>query len=333
MLRKIILLLIVLLFIGCDRDNNKRSFSFIALNTTCFITVYNSPDADLNRVESIVKSIDKKMSRYNNTSDIYKINRLAGSGYYNPDKEVLEVLKMGLKYSYLSDGYFDITIGPLVDLWNINNMSKVPNKALVEEARKLVNYENIVIDNSGVMLKKMGMSIDLGAIAKGYASDRVKDYLIKAGVKSALINLGGNVSVIGDKPDGSKWNIGIQHPREVRGEYIGVLPLRDLSFISSGDYERYFFQDGKRYHHIFNSKTGYPKNGEIISSSIVTKSAINGDALSTVTFGMSIKEVKKLREKIEFQGVFITKDKRIYITPGLKSIFTLKDNRYRLIYD
>ncbi|OQY37721.1 MAG: hypothetical protein B6229_07780 [Spirochaetaceae bacterium 4572_7] len=146
------------------------------------------------------------------------------------------------------------------------------------KAKALVSYGDILIDDSNkVMLKRSGMELDLGGIAKGYASSKVKEYLVELGVESAIINLGGNIDLIGSKPKGVGWRVGIQHPREDRGKYIGILELNDKSLVSSGDYERFFIEDGIRYHHILDVKSGFPRNGEIISASIIGSSSIEGE--------------------------------------------------------
>ena len=273
------------------------------------------------------------MSLHKKNSDVSRINILSGGDFYTPSSETLYVIKEGLKFSEMSNGKFDLTIGPLVSLWGIGNKDFVPEIGKIKDALDRVDYAKLVISGSGVKLLNTGMALDLGGIAKGYSSDRVREYLLSLGVKSALINLGGNIDVIGNKPDGSLWNIGIQHPRKKRGEYIGVIPISNSSFVSSGDYERFFIKDGVRYHHILDTKTGYPRVGEVISSSITSTKGIYGDAISTITFGLTIEEIKELGRKIEFEGVFVTEDFRVYVTKNLRDKFTLNDDRYRLIYD
>lgn len=362
MLRKILLVLTLSVLLGCSGKVERESLSFMALNTTCSVTIFNSPGIDISEVEEIVLSVENKMSRFPristdlllisnisdienleplrdrfngdyNTSDIVMINSRPEGEFYTPDSETLEVVKEGIKYSILSNGAFDITIGPLADLWAIGKRDTIPHKSDILNKLEHVDYRDIEIVGDSIRLKREEMSLDLGGIAKGYAADKVREHLTLQGVNSALINLGGNIYVIGSKQDGSSWNIGIQHPREQRGEFIGVLKLKNSSLISSGDYERFFMEDGVRYHHILDTKTGYPKSGEVISSSIVSEDAVLGDALSTITFGESIFYIKELRKKIDFEGVFVTRDKSIYVTEKLKDIFTLNDNRYRLIYD
>lgn len=318
--------------ISCTNIKDKQVHTFLGLNTTNSITVFNEPEVDLLMTEKIVLEIDSLMSSHLTTSDISKINNLAGKDYYKPDPKTLEVIKEGIKYGSISNGDFDVTIGPLVKLWNIGETTTIPDTDKINTALDFVNFKNILInDNGEVKLTSEFMAIDLGGIAKGYASNEVKKYLLSIGVKSAIINLGGNIDVIGLKANGSLWNLGIQHPRKSRGEYIGILKAENKSFITSGDYERYSDINGVRYHHILSTKDGFPKNGEIISSSILSENSIMGDALSTITFAKSIDELKKFREDFSFEGVFITNNNGVYVTPGLKELFTLKDETYKII--
>ncbi len=331
LLRKIVIILILLTVIGCDNIKEKQTFSFLALNTTCTISILNSPVIDMNIIKDLIDHIENLMSSHIVSSDISQINKLAGVDFYKPDSKTLDIIREGIKYGDLSNGDFDISIGPLVSLWDINNQSRVVPDNEISSILHLIDYKKIIIKNNSVKLSSPGMALDLGGIAKGYAASVVKEFLINNGVTSAIINLGGNIDLIGTKPDGSLWNIGIQHPRKERGQYIGILSVNDSSLVSSGDYERFFIKDGIRYHHILNSDNGFPKNGDIISSSILVDDSVKGDALSTITFGQSISEIEKLRDKIKFEGIFITRDKSIYLTSGVKEIFTLKDETYKIL--
>lgn len=332
MLRNSVILLFSFLLIGCSNVLKKQEHSFFALNTTCFVTVYNSPEINLDEVEQAVLYIEKLMSSHDTESDVSVINN-SNNNFVSPGMETLYVINKGLMFSDISDGTFDITVGPLVKLWGIGTNIEKPKDSSITRLLPLVDYRKVEVMNGMVKLNEPGMSIDLGGIAKGYASDRVRKILLEKGVKHALINLGGNIDVIGTKPNGAKWKIGIQHPRDERGVYIGIIPLSDSAFVTSGDYERFFIDDEVRYHHILDSRTGYPKYGDIISASIITRSGMEGDALSTITFGTSVEEVKELKKIIQFEGVFVTRDKKIFLTEKLKDIFILTDDSYRLIYN
>ena len=176
-------------------------------------------------------------------------------------QDTYSVIEKAVQYSKLTDGALDATIEPIVKLWGIGtDKERVPSKNEIEEKLKLVNYKDIILDNknSTVQLKRTGQAIDLGAIAKGYTADEIKKVLLDNKISSALINLGGNVFAVGNKTDGTSWNIGIQNPLDTRGQYLGTISVTDKSVVTSGNYERFFIVDGKRYHHIFDPKTGYP---------------------------------------------------------------------------
>ncbi|MBN2619144.1 MAG: FAD:protein FMN transferase [Spirochaetales bacterium] len=331
LLRKIVLILPIILFLSCRGDNPRTDYSFLALNTTCTVSIFGNTEINKKEIEEIVNNIESLMSRHIVDSDVSKINSLSGKDFFTPDKSTLEVIKRGLFFSNFSEGKLDITIGPLVKLWNIGEAIEVPDLEYITKAISLVNYNLVNINDTGsVKLEKAGMLLDLGSIAKGYAADKVKEFLISKGVKSAIINLGGNINLIGSKPDGEYWKVGIQHPERERGEYIGILELKDQSFVTSGNYERYFEVNGIRYHHILSSKTGFPINGDIVSSSIVSNNSLDGDGMSTTTFGLDIPTAVKYVRKIGVQGVFITKD-TIYIPQEFSNSFHLKDSAYGLI--
>jgi thiamine biosynthesis lipoprotein len=232
----------------------------------------------------------------------------------------------------MSQGAFDPTIRPLVDLWGFGrNTQKVPSKDEIEEVLKLVNYKDICIDKvkMAVKLNKKNQSIDLGAIAKGFAADEIRDILIKNKIKSAIIDLGGNIFVIGNKENGNAWNIGIQDPLLTTGEYMGVISVSNKSIVTSGNYERFFIANGKKYHHIMDSRTGYPSENGIISATIISDNSIDGDALTTCAYVMGLDIGYELIEKFDgVDGIFITEDKKVITTTGVKDNFTLVNKEF-----
>lgn len=269
-----------------------------------------------------ISDIESKMSVNIETSEISKLNGKSGVSGEKLSSDTYSVIKKAVQYSKLTEGALDITIEPIVKLWGIGTeKERVPTKNEILEKLKLVNYKDILLDekNSTVQLRRTGQAIDLGAIAKGYTADEVKKILLENNISSALINLGGNVFAVGSKPDGTSWNIGIQNPLDTRGQYIGTISVTDKSVVTSGNYERYFIVDGKRYHHIFDTKTGYPSEAGLISTTIVSDKSIDGDALSTSTYIMGLAKGIKLIESIKgVEAIFITQDKKIYVTSGLK---------------
>lgn len=245
-------------------------------------------------------------------SDIYNLNKNGYKGV-NVSDDALYVIKKGIFYSEISNGSFDISIEPIVKLWDFKSGKKlIPDHSIIENNLKNVNYKDIEIEGNKVTFKKENMEIDLGAIAKGYIGDKIKEFLESKGVDNAVINLGGNIVCIGDK-DGKGFNVGIQKPFETRGESIDAINVNSKSVVSSGIYERYFEKDGKIYHHILNPRTGYPIENSLAQVTIVSDKSIDGDALSTVCFSQGIENGIKLIDSLEnVEAVFIDKDGQIY---------------------
>ncbi|MEG6611542.1 FAD:protein FMN transferase [Pseudoclostridium thermosuccinogenes] len=276
-----------------------------------------------------IKDADKQ-------SEIDKLNDMAGVGEVKLSRDSISVLGKAIEYAELSEGAFDVTIGPLANAWGIfTDNPRVPSKDEIDKLKSLVNYRDISINNadSSAYLARKGQIVDLGGIAKGYAGDVAVEILKAKGVKSALINLGGNVVALGSKPDGNPWSIGIQNPRAPTGEYIGIVKVRDKAVVSSGDYERFFEKDGVRYHHILDPRTGYPADSGLIATTIVADSSTDADALSTSVFVLGLEKGMQLVERLDgVDAIFITEDKKVYITEGLKESFTFKDESKEFTY-
>lgn len=284
-----------------------------------------------------IKEIENKMTINNSGGLINKLNDMSAehNGEWNVlDNETVYVLEKAKKYSELSGGAFDVTVGPLVKAWGIiSGNPRIPPADEINRLLKLVDYKSISIQGSSAKLILPGQIADLGGIAKGYAGDAVLDIYRKNGIKSAFVNLGGNVVALGKKPDGSTWKIGIQNPRAENGKYLGIVSVSDKAVVSSGDYERFFERDGKRYHHILDPKTGYPADSGLIATTIVCGLSVDADALSTASFVLGLERGMKLVESIgEVEAIFITKDKKLYTTKGLKDIFTFSDESKEFEY-
>lgn len=328
---------IILLLSGCSKINqnnnlNKEPYlakSSFLLNTVVTITIYDKQDASLiDNCFQLIQEYELIYSRTDPDSELYKLNQKTattlGNGYEISNK-MADLLKQGLYYSRLSKGTFDITISPITSLWDFTGITPVkPTDAAINDALPYVNYEFINLEGNTISFANDHVSIDLGAIAKGYIADRVKEYLISQGVESALINLGGNVQTIGCKPDGSPFIIGIQKPYADRNETIAVIEIDGLSVVSSGIYERFFTLDGVAYHHILNPKTGYPYDNGLISTTIISKESVDGDGLSTTCFALGLEEGLKLINSLpDIYAIFITDDYNIHYSEGLLDTFKL----------
>lgn len=319
---------------------NEKSCSktYYDLNTVSEITLFDvnedKGEQILNKCGKILLNIDNTMSKTRENSDIYNINKSAGLDFVKISNDTLSVIEESIYISKESNGVFDISIGNIVDLWGIGtNHAKVPTNKEIDELLPLVNYKNILIDkdNSSVKLSKKGMEIDLGGIAKGYAADQIYNYLEQQNIENAIINLGGNIFVLGEKSKNIPFSIGIQNPTTENGTSIGTIQVSNKSVVTSGIYERFLKRDNKIYHHIINPSTGYPFSNNISSVSIISSSSILGDALSTTAFGLGLEDGLKLIEDTkDVDAIFITKDKKIYLTSSIKNKFKLTDNSFTI---
>lgn len=346
----------MLLFTGCgnitDADtsttgNQPISISSIKLNTAVQITIYDSQDkALLNDCLALCDKYELIFSRTNEKSELYKLNHRkdVSDGDFSTDgqttpcpisgtadtwhisEDLAALLSEGLDITRESDGAFDIAIAPLTSLWDFTAEDpRVPDDAAIQKALPLCSSDGVTIDGQDITLPSDDIQFDVGAIAKGYIADRLKDFLMKKGVKSAIINLGGNVLCIGSKPDGTPFKIGIQKPFADRNETEAVMDITGKSVVSSGIYERYFKQDGKLYHHILNPQTGYPYDNGLISVTIISDQSVDGDALSTTCFALGLEDGLKFAEKKGVQAVFITEDYELHYTDGFRDEIRVTD--------
>lgn len=339
----ILILTIVILFsffmIITNKKEDSYSHTYYNLGTINEITLYNITKKDgdriLNKCESILRDIDNKMSSKITSSEISKINNNAGNDYVKVSDDTYYVIKESINFSTISNDTFDITVGPIIDLWSIGTEdAKVPTKKEVKDTLPLVNYKNILLNekNKSVKLAEKNMKIDLGGIAKGYAADKIYEYLKEENLNSALINLGGNIYVLGNKENNQPFSIGIQDPTKPRGNSIGNMKVSDKSFVTSGIYERYLEKDNKIYHHMLDPHTGYPFDNELSSVTIVSNKSIICDALSTTAFGLGVEKGMNLVESLDnVDAIFITKDKKVYLSSNLKNKFHLSDNNFTIV--
>lgn len=295
---------------GCFSKTLSRTF--FAADTVCTITLYDGNEDALNGAVELCNSLANKLNCKDESSEVGRLNKEKSAP--NPSFELLNIVASALYYCDKSDGAFDITVKPLSDLWDFKNET-LPSDAEITEALKKVNYRNLVIKNNAITLKN-NAEVDFGAIAKGFIANEINKFLTEKGVKSAVINLGGNITVIGKK-DGENYNIGIQKPFG-KGNAT-LISCNDTSVVTSGIYQRYFEKEGKIYHHLLNTKTGYPEQNGLYSVTIISKSATSADALSTLCFLKGLDEGMKLIENTKnVEAVFIDSNQRLHLSSGLK---------------
>lgn len=323
---------------GTETQTGTKSLSqqFYIYDTVVNIKIYGDTVSQQNMddIQQILERMDMEFSRTKEGGEVYNINLNAGKKAVAVSDETLDAVKKSIEYAKEMNGLFDPTIGPLVDLWKIGEGGEsVPPQAEIDKAKSLTNYKDVIIDEQAktVKLAKEGMVLDLGGIGKGYAADRIADYLKEKGLDSAMINLGGSSIIgLGTKPGGAQWNIGLQDPDQSRGTQLGTIKISNEVIDASGVYERYFMQDGVRYHHILDPRTGFPAQNGLKSVTIMSPNATDADALSTGVFLMGVEDGLKFLESLSEQaeGFFITDDNKIYATPGIRQRLILTDTTY-----
>ena len=327
------LCLILFLAPSCN-FNGKKMYreTRVDLYTVVSITVYADTEQQaataIENTFTELERLGKLFNFYSDHSEVSMINRSAGIQPVKVSKDTLEIIKKALYVSKSTDGAFDITIGPIVKLWDFEKQI-LPDEEAIKARLHLVNYRNVVIDElrSTVFLKEKGMEIDLGGIEKGYAADRAVEILKGNGITAGIIAVGGEVKPFGSKPDGSAWKVGIRNPdrNSRKDDVYAIVRLAGRAISTSGGYEKFFVKDGKTYHHILNPATGYPAY-ECQSVSIIAKDAPDG--FPTGIFVLGPKKGMEVIKKLGLDAVIIDKEGNVYVTDGIKKTleFTHKKN-------
>lgn len=307
----ILILVFAIIFVAAYvSDFGETSSTQFVLDTISTITVKGNNDKAVNRAFDRVREIEEHMSSFSKSSDL-------ATGVLNEDTAF--VIKKGIEYGDISNGVFDISVKPLARLWNIggDNLS-VPQKEEIEKALNFVDYKKIKIEDNKLILPE-GMAIELGGIAKGYAADEAKNILKSAGIDDGIINLGGNIIAIGKK------SVGIRNPLSQNdGDYFGIIRVQDCAVATSGGYERFFEQDGVVYHHIFDVKTGYPAETDILSATVICKDAIDADCWSTILFTVGLEKAEEYIEEYMLDAVIMDNEGQVHTYGDIE--FELNNN-------
>ncbi|MCT2534298.1 FAD:protein FMN transferase [Aquibacillus koreensis] len=337
-------ILTLIIMTGCGQaaeqttklTNNPYKETAFLMGTVVTIKVYDEDKEDVldlafDRMHALA---DQITSEEEAASEVDKINQNAGVEPVSVSEDLFTLIDKGKTYSAKAEGTFDISIGPLTSLWHIGFPdARKPEQTEIDKVLPLVDYKNIELneEEQSVFLKREGMKLDLGAIAKGFIADEIVQVLEENEVETAIIDLGGNIFVMGDHPEGKAWTVGIQNPFSARGETVGTVKVTNKSIVTSGIYERYLEQDGVKYHHILNSKDGYPIMNDIAGISIISEKSIDGDALSTSVFSKGIKEGMAYIEEFDgVEAVFVSNDKEVYLTSGLEQVFTITNDEFEI---
>lgn len=312
-------------------DVEKYTNADFAMDTVVSETLYTS-GADINTQigEKLREMETTLLSWTEENSQISQLNNADGKTMEVSDDLAADLEKIR-QLSQDSNGAFDPTLGKIIRLWDIAGENPhVPDQSEIDTLLPEVGYEKIQVDGNNVTLLD-GCTLDLGAVGKGMGCDLIMDYLrSQPDVSGMILNLGGSsVMTYGEKPDGSSWKVALTDPRDTEGDYLGAITLDANQFLStSGDYEKYFIEDGIRYHHILDPKTGYPVQNGLTSVTIVCDQGYLADGLSTACFVLGLDAAKPLLEKYDAEAVFVDEDKNVYVTSGLMDKFELMKDGY-----
>lgn len=330
--------LVLSLLCSCKPEEKSVSKTGFYFDTIITITLYGTDNEKyIESCFSLASDYERKFSNTIADSEISQINQSAGK-YVTVSDETVELLQDGISYGKLSNGKFDITIGKLTELWNFSEIAKnlktsdnetdssvLPDDQEIKNAVSHISYKSIKIKGNKVKLTDSSAKIDLGGIAKGYIADKMREYLTDQGITKGIISLGGNVMTLGPKSDGEFYSIGIQKPFAKTGTSLGTLKVKDASVVSSGIYERYYRVDDRLYHHILNTRTGYPVENNLYQVTIISKSSMDGDALSTTVFALGARDGMELVENTkDTEAIFVMEDGEIMQSSGIggEIIFT-----------
>jgi len=319
------------------RSVQNATVTDLTMGTVLTVQIYGK-DADetAGQVVDLVEKLDtEELSWRIPSSELAVMNEtLKNKTEVSVSDPMYEVLQKSLKLCEDSEGALDITIHPIIDLWGIETDSpKIPQDTEIQDRISHIGYTKLGFKDSsdGLYTDSTGMSIDLGALGKGIAADRVKQLLDSRNVKGAVVSIGGTILTYGHKQGGRPWQVGIRNPRGSMSDMLGVLSLKGTHVVStSGDYEQYFEENGIRYHHIFDPATGYPADSGLMSVTIVCEDGSCSDGLSTACFVSGLEDSMVLLELYGADAIFVTTDRQVYVTDGIQESFQLTDPSYTL---
>jgi FAD:protein FMN transferase len=277
------------IFWGCKKASYK-TIEGNAQGTTFRISYKDSYGLDLNTpIDSIFKAIDKSMSLWDSTSLITKINN--NESYNEIDNDFLKVFEASRRISLETDGYFDVTVGPLVKAWGFSFKKGLPepSSSQIDSLKNIIGFEKISVKEGKVVKTQPNIQIDFNAIAQGYTVDLIGDYLSGLGIENWLVEVGGEIKARGLNSEGKDWKVGIEKPQDERALEV-VVNLKNKALATSGSYRKFIEKDGKKYSHAINPKTGFPSNHNLLSVSVITESCMEADAYATAFLVMGLEK-------------------------------------------
>lgn len=328
----VIVLITSVMLTSCKKKVEPYKTTGLAMGTVITQSLYGKSSKETsNQITKEINNLeDNYLSWRIKNSDVYNINNNTNK-YVDIDSFTYNCIKASQSVSKKCNGVFDISIGKLTSLWNIGSENaKVPSQEEIDNALKTIGYSGVKLKDGKVSVND-GQMIDLGGVGKGAACDRIEKLLTKKNYKGAVISVGGSILLHGQNPNSDKWSVAIRNPRGNANEYCAILKLDNGCVSTSGDYERVLEKDGKKYHHILDTKTGYPAKSDIISATVVCDSGVISDALSTVCFIVGFENSKEILKEFNAQAVLIDKDFNIYVSDSLKSNINVTDNKFKLV--
>lgn len=298
----------------------------VAMGTVVTVKLFGfGAKNDLDKIETEINGLENSVLSWRKEgSDVYRINKGSGT-QVSVSPDTIKIIGQCIDISDDCGGVFDITIGNVTKLWDFGgNNQRLPSDDEIKTALGSVGYKNVSISGNAVQIKK-GQSLDLGAVGKGFVCDKIKELLDKGRTKSAVVSVGGSLLIYGNRT----FSVGIVNPDNDK-QSMGTLKLKDTCVSTSGNYEKYFEQDGKRYHHILNATTGYPATSEFKSVTVVCESGLISDALSTVCYIAGYRKSIEILKKFDAEAVFIFNNNAVRVTDGLSGKFTVTDDSYTL---
>lgn len=298
----------------------------VAMGTVVTVKLFGfGAKNDLDKIETEINGLENSVLSWRKEgSDVYRINKGSGT-QVSVSPDTVKIIGQCIDISDDCGGVFDITIGNVTKLWDFGgNNQRLPSDDEIKTALGSVGYKNVSISGNAVQIKK-GQSLDLGAVGKGFVCDKIKELLDKGRTKSAVVSVGGSLLIYGNRT----FSVGIVNPDNDK-QSMGTLKLKDTCVSTSGNYEKYFEQDGKRYHHILNAKTGYPATSEFKSVTVVCESGLISDALSTVCYIAGYRKSIEILKKFDAEAVFIFNNNAVRVTDGLSGKFSVTDDSYTL---
>ena len=308
------------------------------LGTVANIRVYNEGKEEaLDLAFERVTELDQWFSMQKEDSEISEVNRQAGIAPVEVSDEVFHVMERALYYAQESDGAFDPTIGAVTSLWNIGQeYAAVPDQNELDAVLDVVDYNLVELDeeNQTIFLEEEGMKVDLGAIAKGYITDKAARVLTEEGVDTAIIDLGGDLVVLGNstRDENEPWRVGVQDPYGERGEILGMIDLSDSAIVTSGIYERNVEEDGKSYHHLMNPETGFPFENNISGISIIADNAMDADAIANIAFSKGVEDGLDYINAMEgVDVIYVTKEKKVFASDAILDLVEVTGEEFEKV--